>query len=48
LSGVGALLQALGGGTAAASQMGYKNIGELLTALGISAGQKETPVTPPA
>ena len=43
ISGVGALLQALGGGTAAASALGYKNVGELLKELGLDLGPK-TPV----
>ena len=38
LSGVGALLSALGGGTAAATAFGYKNVGELLKGLGLSTG----------
>lgn len=42
LSGVGQLLSVLGGGTAAASAMGYKNVGELLSALGLNVGQKES------
>lgn len=42
LSGIGTLLTALGGGTAAASALGYKNVGELLTSLGLNAGQKES------
>jgi len=40
LSGTGAFLSALGGGAAAASALGYKNVGELLTALGLNVGQK--------
>ena len=43
ITGVGALLSALGGGTAAASALGYKNVGELLSALGLDLGPK-TPV----
>ena len=43
ITGVGALLSALGGGTAAASALGYKNVGELLTALGLNVGQKTPP-----
>ena len=35
LSGVGQLLSVLGGGTAAAEAFGYKNVGELLGALGL-------------
>jgi len=37
LSGVGALLSALGGGTAAAEAFGYKNVGELLKGLGLTS-----------
>jgi hypothetical protein len=40
LSGIGSLLSTLGGGTAAASALGYKNVGELLTSLGLDLGQK--------
>jgi len=40
LSGIGSLLSVLGGGTAAASALGYKNVGELLTSLGLDLGQK--------
>jgi hypothetical protein len=40
MSGIGSLLSVLGGGTAAASALGYKNTGELLTALGLDLGQK--------
>jgi hypothetical protein len=40
LSGIGSLLSVLGGGTAAASAMGYKNVGELLSSLGLDIGQK--------
>jgi len=43
VSGVGALLSALGGGTAAASALGYKNVGDLLKSLGLDLGPK-TPV----
>jgi len=43
ITGVGALLSALGGGTAAASALGYKNVGELLKALGIPMGAGTTP-----
>jgi len=48
LSGIGTLLAALGGGTAAADALGYKNVGQLLTALGINVGQNTatTPTTP--
>lgn len=38
LSGVGQLLSVLGGGTAAASALGYKNVGELLKGLGLDIG----------
>ena len=38
LSGVGQLLSALGGGAAAAQAFGYKDIGELLKALGLNTG----------
>jgi hypothetical protein len=41
ITGVGALLSALGGGTAAASALGYKNVGELLKSLGLDLGPKE-------
>lgn len=40
LSGVGSLLSVLGGGTAAASALGYKNVGDLLNSLGLDLGQK--------
>jgi len=40
LSGIGSLLSVLGGGTAAASALGYKNVGELLSSLGLDLGQK--------
>jgi hypothetical protein len=40
MSGIGSLLSTLGGGTAAASALGYKNVGELLTSLGLDLGQK--------
>lgn len=43
ITGVGALLSALGGGTAAASALGYKNVGQLLKELGLDLGPK-TPV----
>lgn len=43
LTGVGAFLSALGGGTAAASALGYKNVGELLNSLGLNVGQKTPP-----
>jgi hypothetical protein len=42
MSGIGSLLSVLGGGTAAASALGYKNVGELLTSLGLNLGQKES------
>lgn len=42
LSGIGSLLSVLGGGTAAASALGYKNVGELLSSLGLNVGQKES------
>lgn len=38
MSGVGSFLNALGGGTAAASALGYKNVGELLKGLGLDFG----------
>jgi len=38
LSGVGSLLSVLGGGTAAASALGYKDVGELLKGLGLDFG----------
>ena len=38
LSGVGSLLQALGGGTAAAQAFGYKDVTELLKGLGLTTG----------
>jgi hypothetical protein len=40
MSGIGSLLSVLGGGTAAATSLGYKNTGELLSALGLDLGQK--------
>jgi hypothetical protein len=40
LSGIGSLLSVLGGGTAAASALGYKNVGDLLNSLGLDIGQK--------
>jgi len=40
MSGIGSLLSVLGGGTAAASALGYKNVGDLLTSLGLDLGQK--------
>lgn len=43
VTGVGALLSALGGGTAAASALGYKNVGELLKALGLDLGPNAPP-----
>ena len=41
MSGIGSLLSVLGGGTAAASALGYKDVGELLTSLGLDLGQKK-------
>jgi hypothetical protein len=41
VTGVGALLSSLGGGAAAASALGYKDVGELLKALGLDLGPKE-------
>ena len=41
MSGIGSLLSVLGGGTAAASALGYKNTGELLKSLGLDLGPKE-------
>jgi hypothetical protein len=38
MSSVGSLLSALGGGTAAASALGYKNTSELLKSLGLDLG----------
>jgi hypothetical protein len=38
MTGVGQLLSALGGGTAAAKAFGYKNVTELLKGLGLSTG----------
>ena len=43
VTGVGALLSALGGGTAAASALGYKNVGQMLKALGIDLGPNAPP-----
>jgi len=40
MSGIGSLLSVLGGGTAAASALGYKNVGELLSSLGLDLGPK--------
>ena len=40
MSGIGSLLSVLGGGTAAASALGYKDVGQLLTSLGLDLGQK--------
>lgn len=40
LTGMGAFLSALGGGTAAASALGYKDVGELLKGLGLDLGPK--------
>jgi len=44
LSGIGSILQGLGGGVAAAKAFGYNDIGQLLTALGLPTGT----TTPPA
>ena len=44
LSGVGSILQGLGGGVAAAKAFGYNDIGQLLAALGLPTGT----TTPPA
>ena len=38
MSGIGSLLSVLGGGTAAASALGYKDVGEMLKALGLNLG----------
>ena len=38
LTGMGAFLSSLGGGTAAASALGYKNVGDLLRGLGLELG----------
>ena len=38
LTGMGAFLSSLGGGTAAATALGYKNVGELLKGLGLDLG----------
>ena len=43
ITGVGALLSALGGGTAAASALGYKNVGDLLKSLGLDLGPQPPP-----
>lgn len=42
MSGIGALLSVLGGGTAAASALGFKDVGELLSSLGLDLGQKKS------
>jgi hypothetical protein len=42
MSGVGSLLSILGGGTAAASALGYKDVGSLLRDLGLNVGQTST------
>ena len=39
MSGIGSFLNALGGGTAAASALGYKDVGELLSSLGLDFGK---------
>jgi hypothetical protein len=41
MSGIGSLLSVLGGGTAAASALGFKDVGELLSSLGLDLGQKK-------
>jgi hypothetical protein len=49
LTGMGAFLSALGGGTAAASALGYKNVGDLMKSLGFPVGpdtQSEKQVSP--
>jgi hypothetical protein len=38
MSNVGSFLNALGGGTAAASALGYKDVGSLLKSLGLDLG----------
>jgi hypothetical protein len=38
LTGMGAFLSSLGGGTAAATALGYKNVGDLLKGLGLDLG----------
>lgn len=38
MSGIGSLLSMLGGGTAAATALGYKDVGELLKGLGLDLG----------
>jgi hypothetical protein len=38
LSGLGTLLAGLGGGAAVASNLGYKNVGELLKGFGLDLG----------
>jgi len=38
MSGIGSLLSVLGGGTAAASALGYKDVGQLLKGLGLDLG----------
>jgi len=38
LSGIGSLLSVLGGGTAAATALGYKDVGQLLKGLGLDLG----------
>ena len=40
MSGIGSLVSMLGGGTAAASALGYKDVGELLKGLGLDLGPK--------
>jgi hypothetical protein len=43
LTGMGAFLSALGGGTAAASALGYKNVGDLMKSLGFPVGTEPPP-----
>ena len=38
MSGIGSLISMLGGGTAAASALGYKDVGQLLKGLGLDLG----------
>jgi hypothetical protein len=38
MSGIGSLLSVLGGGTAAATALGYKDVGQLLKGLGLDLG----------
>jgi hypothetical protein len=48
LSGIGTLLAALGTGTSVAKDLGYKNAGELLTALGLNLGPSTSTTTTPS